>query len=201
MPLPAYLGICPYCQARVAVASKICVNCGHMLRTGEAQKAAQEKGLYTPDKKPGIRGWFTDRRRAPRIDVQLETQVQPRLLISVSFAGEPKETAGALQPVKLIGSARNISESGLAIVVPSVRVGFRSITEENAVLRILLDINQKGLIEMEAMTVRSEQVDAKDKDKGHLIGVCITNISESDRARYLEYLEALRFTRTFDDEF
>lgn len=191
MPLPSYLGICPYCQSRVAVAAKICVSCGHILRTGEAQKAAEEKGLYTPEKKPGIRGWLNNRRRAPRHAVQLETQIQPRLLMSISFADGESETTEIIPSVKLIGSTRNISESGLAIVLSSLRIESRLITDEGCTLRIVLDIYPKGLVTMEAVAVRSEQVDEKDKDAGYLIGVCITNISDGDRNRYLEYLKGL----------
>lgn len=86
MTLPSYLGICPYCQSSVAVAAKICVRCGQKLMMGEAQRAAREKGLYTPDKldkKPGIRGWFMNRRREPSPDVQVESHPQPRLLLRV----------------------------------------------------------------------------------------------------------------------
>src|SRR3982751_6525801 len=112
MPLPSYLGICPNCRSRVAVVAKICVKCGHVLRTGEVQKAAEEDGLYTPDKKPGIRDWFTNRRRAPRHPVQLETQIQPRLLTSVSLADGESRILEVIPSAKLIGSTRNISETG-----------------------------------------------------------------------------------------
>lgn len=191
MPLPTYLGICPYCQSRVAVAAKLCVSCGHVLRSGEAQQAAEEKGLYTPDKKPGIREWLKNRRRAPRHTVQLETQIQPRLLMSVSFADGEAGTTEVISSVKLIGSTRNISESGLAIVLNSLRIESRLITDEDCTLRIVLDIYPKGLVEMEAVAVRSELLKEEEKDAGYLIGVCITNISDRDRTRYLEYLEGL----------
>ena len=194
MPLPSYLGICPYCQSRVAVMGKVCVNCGHMLRAGEAQQAAQEKGLYTPDppeKKPGLRGWLSNRRRAPRHEVQLEAQIQPRLLVGISLPDAQMRTGESQQLMKLIGSTRNVSESGLAIVVSSLRVGSRLVTEENCALSVVLDIYPKGLIEMEAMAVRSERLDENDKDAGYLLGVCITNMSDANRTRYLEYLAGL----------
>jgi hypothetical protein len=191
MPLDPYLGICPHCQSRVAVAAKICVSCGRVLRSGEAQNAAEAKGLYTPEKKPGIRGWLKNRRRAPRHDVQLETQIQPRLLMSVSLADGASRTTEVIPSEKLIGSTRNISETGLAIVLNSLRIESRLITDEGCTLRIVLDIYPKGLVEMEAVAVRSELLEEKERDAAHLIGVCITNIGDSDRTRYLEYLEGL----------
>lgn len=189
MPLPSYLGICPYCQSRVAVAAKICVSCGHSLRAGEVQKAAEEKGLYTPEKKPGIRGWLANRRRATRHTVQLETQIQPRLLMSVSFADGESSTTEVISSVKLIGSTRNISESGLAVVLNSLRIESRLITDEGCKLRIVLDIYPQGLVEMEAIAVRSEPLE--EKDGGYLIGVCITDIRDDNRTGYLEYLSGL----------
>jgi hypothetical protein len=190
MPLPSYLGICPHCQSRVAVAAKICVSCGHNLRAGEVQKAAEEKGLYTPEKKqPGIRGWLANRRRAPRHPVQLETQIQPRLLMSVSFADGESSTTEVISSVKLIGSTRNISETGLAVVLNSLRIESRQITDEGCKLRIVLDIYPQGLVEMEAIAVRSEQLE--EKDSGYLIGVYITDIRDDNRTRYLEYLSSL----------
>jgi hypothetical protein len=191
MTLPSYLGICPYCQSRVAVAAKLCVSCGHILRAGQAKNAAEEKGLYTPEKKPGIRGWLSNRHRAPRHPVQLETQIQPRLLMSVSLADEESRTTDVMYSVKLIGSTLNVSETGLAIVLKTLRIASRLITDEDCMLRIVLDIYPKGLVEMEAVAVRSEQLNEKDLDAGYLIGVCITNISDNDRTRYLEYLEGL----------
>jgi|GEM_PF-2223468 len=193
MPLPSYLGICPYCQSRVAVAAKICVSCGHVLRAGEVQKAAEEKGLYTPEKKPGIRGWFNNRRRAPRHTVELETQIQPRLLMSVSFADGESSTTELISSVKLIGSTRNISETGLAVVLNSLRIESRLITDEGCKLRIVLDIYPQGLVEMEAIAVRSEQLE--EKDGRYLIGVCITDIRDDNRTRYLEYLSSLDQSR------
>lgn len=191
MPLPSYLGICPYCQSRVAAVGKVCVNCGHALRTGEAQQAAQEKGLYNPDKKPGIRGWLSNRRRAPRHDVQLEAHIQPRLLLSISLPHAQARTGESPHLLKLIGSTRNVSESGLALVVSTLRVGSHLITEEDCPLKIVLDIYPQGLIEMEAVAVRSEQLDERDREAGYLVGVCITNMSDGDRRRYLQYLAGL----------
>ncbi len=64
------------------------VRCGQKLMTGETQRTAQEKGLYNPykpDKKSGIRSGFTNRRKAPRHAVQVEAQIQPRLLVGISL--------------------------------------------------------------------------------------------------------------------
>lgn len=44
--LPTYLGICPHCKARVALAARACSGCGHKLAPGEAERAAAREGMY-----------------------------------------------------------------------------------------------------------------------------------------------------------
>lgn len=138
-----------------------------------------------------LRQWLFNRRPAPRYPVYLTAQVQPRLLLSISLPDAQKGTSQFLGPLKLIGSTRNISQSGLAVVVPSLRLSRRLITEEDCPLRIVLDIHPHGVVGMEAVTVRSERVDEKEIEAGYLIGVKITDMDDSDRNRYLEYLESL----------
>lgn len=135
--------------------------------------------------------WLFNRRPAPRHPVHLTAQIQQRLLLSISLPDAQKGTSQFLGPVKLIGSTRNISKSGLAVVVPSLHISHRLITDEECPLRIVLDIYPNGVVGMEAVTVRSERLDAKETDAGYLIGVKITEMEDSDRTRYLEYLESL----------
>jgi hypothetical protein len=46
MTLPTYLGLCPYCKARVALAARACAGCGRRLAPGEAERAAAREGMY-----------------------------------------------------------------------------------------------------------------------------------------------------------
>jgi hypothetical protein len=138
-----------------------------------------------------LRGWANNRRRADRYETELEAQINVRLLLSVSLSEAQAKPTDATRPSRLIGSTRNVSETGLAIVVPSLRVGPNLITEENCSLRIVLDIYPSGLVEMEAVAVHSRQFDEKEKEAGYLVGVRITEMSEDDRSRYLEYLGTL----------
>lgn len=46
MTLPSYLGLCPNCRARVALAARACAGCGRRLAPGEAEKAAAKEGMY-----------------------------------------------------------------------------------------------------------------------------------------------------------
>jgi PilZ domain len=139
-----------------------------------------------------LRTLLGNRRGAARREAELEAQVQARLLLSVSLAPEAQERAAdALRPAKLIGGTRNLSETGLAIVLPSIHIGSSLIIEEDCALRIVLDIYPAGLVEMDTVAVHHRRLEEKEGAVGHLVGVRITGMSDSDRARYLAYLASL----------
>jgi len=85
------------------------------------------------------------------------------------------------------GYTRDVSDGGLALVVPSLRVGEAFLTDSSCKLRIVLLDLPAGEIEIEAMPVRYEELADGD---GHLIGVKITRISDGDRSRLVQYLRA-----------
>ncbi|HEX8144575.1 MAG TPA: PilZ domain-containing protein [Pyrinomonadaceae bacterium] len=138
-----------------------------------------------------LRAWVGNRRRAGRHEAELEAQVSARLLVGISLPDAQEKPLASRPPMQLIGSTRNISETGLAIVVPSLRVGSSLITEENCALRIMLDIYPAGLVEMDAIAVHHRRFGEKEKEVGYLVGVRVTGMSEDDRLRYLEYLRSL----------
>ena len=72
-----------------------------------------------------IRESVADRRRAVRRNVQRKA----RLLFSVAIAGKE---AARFHAVPLDGFTRNISESGLALIVPSVRDADRYLVNEGS---------------------------------------------------------------------
>ncbi|HEX8140443.1 MAG TPA: PilZ domain-containing protein [Pyrinomonadaceae bacterium] len=140
-----------------------------------------------------LRSLFVNRREAERREAELEAQVEARLLLSVSLAQEGEERVGGAAPggSKLIGSTCNVSETGLAMILPSLRIGQSLITEEGCVLRIVLDIYPAGLVEMEASLVHHRRLEEKEARAGYLVGVRITGMNETDRIRYLAHLATL----------
>jgi hypothetical protein len=139
-----------------------------------------------------LRALVGNRREAERHEAEVEAQIEARLLLSVSLTGvDVAAPERPERPSKLIGSTRNLSENGLAIVLPSLRIGSGLITDEGHTLRIVLDIYPAGLVEMDATVAHHRPLGEKEKTMGHLLGLSITGMSESDRARYLEYLGTL----------
>jgi hypothetical protein len=136
-----------------------------------------------------LREFVGNRRRAPRYVTHLEVG----LALNVSLPGADaakKET----QPLKLAGYTRDISASGLALIVPSIRVGGQYVTGENRRLRIMLKL-PTGPIEIHATPVRYSPLDEDDGvDTGYLVGVQIVSMSDEDRARFTAYLEQMKIS-------
>lgn len=130
-----------------------------------------------------IRGTVSNRRRALRYNA--------RLSFSVSIVDGEAGRESARPPQTLVGRTRNVSETGLALVVPSLRLGTHKLNDGNSTLRLMLDL-PTGTAEIHVAPVRSQQLDEKDTDTGHLIGVKITHLSDDARARLTKYLRGLR---------
>lgn len=132
-----------------------------------------------------LREFVADRRQGARY----KSQRQARLLFNVSVVGA-EGGESQVQTIPLVGFTRDISETGLALIVPSLRVGDRYLIDEGCTLRVvLLDLPLSGEIEVYATPVRYEQL--KEPEIGHLIGVRITEMSDTDRDRLLHYLKTL----------
>ena len=135
-----------------------------------------------------LREFVGNRRRAPRY--------RARLLFSVSLLD--KATADKSSPPQkrrapaVEGYTRDLSATGLALIVPAIRVGDRYLSGEGNILSIKLEL-PAGPVQIQAAPVRYEQLGEDSEEKGFLIGTHITEMSESDRTRYTEYL--LEFKR------
>ena len=101
---------------------------------------------------------------------------------SVSLPG-PSGDAATLE-----GHTRDMRATGLSLVVPRLRIGGEEIVAADRQLRVVLEL-PSGPLEMEVEPVRYEPLEA---EEGYLIGVRITEISDSDCVRFIKYLRALR---------
>jgi hypothetical protein len=94
---------------------------------------------------------------------------------------------GSRKPRSIDGHTLDISASGLALIVTVIRIGDQYLAGENRRLLINLEL-PAGPIAIEATSVRYERLDEEESEMGYLIGVNITAMSESDRARYDEHI-------------
>jgi hypothetical protein len=135
-----------------------------------------------------LRELVGNRRRAPRYVTHLEAG----LALSVSLPNSMKTGGGraAEPPLRLAGYTRDISATGLALIVPTVRIGGQYITGENRTLEIILKL-PSDVIKLKAMPVRYTPLDEDGADTGYLIGVQIVWMSDADRLRFDTYLQTL----------
>jgi hypothetical protein len=133
-----------------------------------------------------------ERRGATRYGAQLDA----RLLFQISVepdAGWPPGAAPGAAPhtLRLVGHTRNISEAGLAFIVPTLRIGDRFAHVIGSQLRITLYL-PSGQVEIRATPVRYEQLPPGDPERGYLIGVRIVEMADDEWVRMVEYVRSLR---------
>jgi hypothetical protein len=129
----------------------------------------------------GLRNFVRSLRQSPRYS--------PRLPFKLSMLDQ--ESGGSVrQALKLSGYTRNISETGMALLVPAVRSGDYHLAARNRKLLIVLEL-PNGTIRLQAAPIRYEPLSRNNADRGYLIGVRIISMTDDDRLRFLKYLHRL----------
>lgn len=125
-----------------------------------------------------------EQRASPRLPARHEL----RLLYSVSVLDARTRGGSGSGPLALTGRTRDISLTGLALVVPSLRGAGHDLSGSDCALLIELEL-PSGPIRFMAMPVRHEPLEGEGQEEGgYLIGVRITQIGGDARARLAEYL-------------
>lgn len=127
-----------------------------------------------------------ERRRAPRYDARLES----RLSFTLSSSGDGTSGNEQGEPEVLTGYTRNLSETGLALVVPSLRLGQQYLNGIGSELTIHLAL-PAGEVRIEATPVYSLRLVAGDEDSGYLIGVRIRRMLDQEWVRLVQYVQRL----------
>jgi hypothetical protein len=122
-----------------------------------------------------------ERRASPRRSIKLEFRV---LLVATKTSAEGEE-----QMLPLIGYTRDISESGLALLVSAKSMSVLYNLSETYTLQLVLTL-PLGPVDLEVTPVRYQHINEGTSGSYILIGARITKISDEDRARLSEYLNA-----------
>ncbi|HEY0077492.1 MAG TPA: hypothetical protein VGB73_02520 [Pyrinomonadaceae bacterium] len=125
-----------------------------------------------------------ERRRARRYEAQLPARLNG---IMVYSSGTEDSAGGNLLRVSCL--TRDISRTGLSLVVPVEKLDARFLPRESCLMLVMLELPEGG-VALEAAPMHYKIVE---EDEGRLyhLGAGITKISEADRTRYLEYLDSL----------
>ena len=108
------------------------------------------------------------------------------LPFKVSLVGD------AMGAPPLEGHTRDMRATGLSLVLPDIKVGAHTLVDEDRVLLVVLEL-PTGAVEMQVVPVRYEQLESDGTaEQQFLVGVRITEISDSDCVRFVKYLRSLR---------
>jgi len=132
-----------------------------------------------------FRAIFRERRRFARRSVVCAV----RLPVGVSMPNELIDPEAENYPRPIMGHTRDLSASGLSLVLPTPLLGDQDISTEGAHLRIVLSL-PTGIVVVQAETVRSETL-PEEREERLLLGARIVRMYEADRRRYDTFLHEL----------
>lgn len=125
-----------------------------------------------------LRELLGNRRRAARHRV--------RLPVFVSLLDE----AQGAPPAGIAGHTRDVSESGVGVVLPNIRVGDRYLAGDGLTLRVTLKLSGASA-RLYGTPVRYERLDAEGQaDTGFLLGIHLHDTG--DRALLSDYLKGMK---------
>ena len=117
-------------------------------------------------------------------------RVRARLNFTLSLSDPRVSTNGSRRLPTLDGHTLDVSATGLALVVPAIRIGEHYLAGSDHRLHIRLEL-PGGPVELKVATVRYESLD---DESGYLIGARIVEMSDSDRESFEKYVSKLTQT-------
>ena len=111
-------------------------------------------------------------------------RVRARLSFTLSLSDPRLSSNGHRRLPTLNGHTLDVSATGLALIVPAIRIGEHYLAGDERKLHIKLEL-PAGAVEMRVATVRYESLE---DGTGYLIGARILEMSESDRASFDKYV-------------
>src|SRR5689334_22316891 len=125
-----------------------------------------------------LRRFIGNRRHSKRVRV--------RLSFSLSLSDPKVSTNGSRRLPALSGHTLDVSATGLALIVPAIRIGEHYLAGSDHTLYIKLEL-PGGPVEMRVVAVRYESLD---DESGYLIGARIVDMSDPNRAGFEKYVSA-----------
>jgi len=111
-------------------------------------------------------------------------RVRARLNFTLSLSDPRMGSNGSRRLPTLDGHTLDVSSTGLALVVPAIRIGEHYLAGSDRKLYIRLEL-PSGSLEMKVVAVRYESLE---DESGYVIGARIVEMSDSDRASFEKYV-------------
>jgi hypothetical protein len=116
--------------------------------------------------------------------------VRARLNFTLSLSDPRVGSNGSRRLPTLDGHTLDISMTGLALIVPAIRIGEHYLAGSDRRVYLKLEL-PSGPVEMKLATVRYEALDETDEETGYVIGARIIEMADADRASYQQHLAKL----------
>ena len=129
-----------------------------------------------------LRRFVGNRRRFKR--------ARARLSFTLSLSDPGANTNGARRLPTLTGHTFDLSTSGLALIVPAIRIGEHYLAGADRRLYLKLEL-PSGPVEMKLASVRYESLDETHEETGYLIGARIVEMDDTDSATFNTYVNKL----------
>ena len=126
-----------------------------------------------------LRRFIGNRRRCKR--------VRARLKCKLSLSDSRVSSNGSRRLPTLDCHTLDVSTTGLALIVPAIRIGEHYLAGDDRRLHLKLEL-PSGPVEMKVATVRYESLEDSAEDSGYLIGARILEMSDGDRASFEKYV-------------
>ena len=126
-----------------------------------------------------VRTYFKDLRQSPRLRL--------RLMFTISIH-RPEKNGLYRQPKVLRGHTRDISLSGMALLVPRVHLDGHHFAAEGRELEVCLEWGSEPPVLLTVVPNRYQQLDEPELGCAYLLGVRVVRMEEADRLRYAQLL-------------
>lgn len=129
-----------------------------------------------------LRRYIGNRRRTKRARV--------RLAFQLSLSDPRTASNGARRLPSIEGHTVDLSTTGVALIVPAIRIGEHYLVGGERSLYLSLELPD-GPVELIVVPVRYESLEEDSDDTGYIIGARIADMTTQDRERFKEYVETL----------
>jgi len=114
-----------------------------------------------------------------------------RLPLYVSLVESKRFSVNVSSTTTMSGYLRDISKSGLSLVVPSLRFGNRCLISGHYPLRVTVQL-PSGLANIQVTPVRYDRLKEENLARSYVIGARITQITEPDRKHLIQYIQQVK---------
>lgn len=121
---------------------------------------------------------------------RMARRVRTRLNFTLSIEDPRVSRNGSRRVPPLNGHTLDVSKTGLALIVPAIRIGEHYLAGTDRRLFVRLEL-PGGPVDLKLVPVRYESLEEDPEESGYLIGSNIEEMNESDRKRFNEYVGEL----------